>query len=79
MRRARSVFPVAVPGDEGPVVRFAQEVLGVVPADARFDQRTLARVRGFQLSHGLPSSGALDVDTLHALGWSETEQTPQPL
>lgn len=64
----RSLWPVAMEGDEGELVRRVQELLGVVPADGVFDRRLVVRVRGFQLSRGLHPSGALDVETLSRLG-----------
>lgn len=78
----RSPYPVAAPGDTGEVVRFAQEILGVVPADGVYDRRLSVRVRGFRLSRGLEPRDFLDEATLAMLGWpgsTETGVSPRSL
>lgn len=42
-------------------------------ADGRYGSRTAFAVHAFQLSVGLPPTGRLDIETVNALGLSETE------
>lgn len=60
-------FPLG-PGDEGPVIVEVQKRLGVFPSSGVFDDRLLARVRGWQLSSGEPVDGLIYQSTLQGLG-----------
>lgn len=54
-------------GDSGPDVRWAQEILGIAPADGVLDAATATRIRGLQVVHRLPITGELDRETVEVL------------
>lgn len=72
-------------GDVGPDVAVVQRKLGAVP-DGRFTLGLEAVVRGFQATHGQPTTGQVDEATAVALGeeagygrvpdWYGTEHAP---
>lgn len=70
-----SVWPVAREGDEGgELLAWSRRRLGLgFDPRHRFDSRMVRRVRGFQLSAGIPSTGWLDEETLSAMGWTQTD------
>lgn len=55
-------------GASGSLVKTAQQRLGGVAVDGAFGPATLARVRSYQQTKGLPVTGAVDAATWKALG-----------
>ena len=54
-------------GDSGPDVAWAQQILGIAPADGVLDEPTATRIRGLQVVHKLPITGELDRETVEVL------------
>lgn len=55
------------PGDRGAAVAAAKTVLEVFPSTDLYDDRLMARVRGYQIRYGIEPSGLLDEQTIRAL------------
>lgn len=65
-------------GARGSLVAAAQQKLGVLTTDGVFGPLTLARVKSFQGSNGIPVTGALDAAVWSALGGFPCLTTPMP-
>jgi hypothetical protein len=56
-------------GDYDPRIRGLQEALFCRSTSGILDEDTQARLRGWQLVHGLEATGVIDEDTAEELGW----------
>lgn len=66
-------------GSGGELVQVLQRRIGGVAVDGSFGNATLARVKAYQSSKGLPSTGVVDAATWSALGGFPCDvQNPQP-
>lgn len=59
------------PGDEGLMVKDLQRTILCRSLSGFFDESTQARLRGWQLAHGLAPTGVVDDATAEVLGWKE--------
>jgi murein DD-endopeptidase MepM/ murein hydrolase activator NlpD len=65
-------------GASGTLVKNAQQKLGGIAVDGDFGPSTLARVRAYQQTKGLPVTGAVDPATWRALGGECTAANKPP-